>query len=296
MRFAQPRVASRRPAAIAFAFAIVAAGVLTACTFKTPSGMADDNPGGDDDDDGSGGDDAPTQVGCHNDRDKAVLCVDFEDAPLTTTAVDHSLGGPNNVALTDVMGTDHSGQQAALLDASSTLVVAESPSLDFTNNWTLELYVYADPLPTSGGALLGGPLPPPPPPPVYWMFNNNNQYGMELRQDGTVRCVIDTKTVDSMQRVVERAWTHVACVYDGGKLHVFVDGIASECITSGAAPTDGVDGSSIGGNIDRDGNIKEKFIGALDNVALYASALSSQRICELAGHTSCPATCDTVPF
>lgn len=273
------------------ALAALVGSAIAACSFTAPSGSVADDDG---DDDGSGDDDDPTlQPDCHNHTDRAVMCIDFEDASLATAAKDHAVDGPNDAALTNVTATDRSDEQAAMLTKDSTLIIAESPSLDFTGNWSLELFVFADPLPMRGP---GGPfstiLPaPPPPPPVYWMLNNNREYGMELLEDGQVRCVSNNTTVDSMERkVVEKMWTHVACVFDGGKMHVFVDGVSTQCTPSGAPPTSGDDGTSIGGNIGHDG-IDDPFIGAIDNVAVYASALTPDRVCTLAGHTGCNSSC-----
>jgi hypothetical protein len=107
-----------------------------------------------------------------------------------------------------------------------------------------------------------------------------------------VRCLSGTQTVDSPSGVNAHTWTHVACVFDGDKMMPYVDGDSFICQDVQAPPTTGHDGSAIGGNIGAGGMVTDKLIGGIDNVAIYASALSSDRICTLAGHSGdCQAQC-----
>jgi len=257
---------------------------LGACSFHGPPAAS--SSGGDTIDADTGGApmiDASLEVaGCHTTNANVRLCVDFEAPSLTPIVYDGSpLARKNNVSTQGIRAMDRLTEQAAQLDIQSTLTIAETPSLDITGDLTIELWANPQVLPADR----------------YWMFDNNTQYGMELMMDGTVRCDIGNMVVDHPDPISAGSWVHLACVYGSGKLSVFVDGSSTAaCRNAPPPPAGGKDGSAIGGNISAGPTVMQKFVGGIDNVAVYAEGLSPQAICQLAGHTNCgPYICATGP-
>jgi hypothetical protein len=261
----------------------VAAMALAACSFHAGAATP---PGGDDDviDGPLDHDSGTTTPPCHNTTETPALCVDFEETALVPFIPDQAPGNLNTVASTSVVPMQRNAEQAAQLSMPSKLVIPESDTLDIGGPLTIEMWINPDMMP------MGPPMTH-----VFWMFNNNNQYGMELTFMGSVRCLSGTTSIDSPGGVNVHTWTHVACVYDGTTMKSYVDGDTFACKDMGAPPTNGHDGSAIGGNIGAGGMVTDKFIGGIDNVAVYATALSTDRICALAGHSGgCQEECTTI--
>lgn len=257
---------------------------LGACSFHAApplGGPPSDNP---DAPTGGAPDDASLEVAsCHTQDPNVRLCIDFEQPALTPIAYDGSpLAQKNNVTTQGIRAMDRLTEQAAQLDTNSTLTIAETPSLDITGDLTIELWANPQVLPPTDR---------------YWMFDNNTQYGMELMMDGTVRCDIGNMVVDHPTTISAGTWVHVACVYGSGRLSVYVDGSSTQaCRNVPPPPAGGMDGSAIGGNISAGPTVMQKFVGGIDNVAIYAEALSPGTICQLAGHNNCgPYICATGP-
>ncbi|MGE5182898.1 MAG: LamG-like jellyroll fold domain-containing protein, partial [Acidobacteriota bacterium] len=91
---------------------------------------------------------------------------------------------------------------------------------------------------------------------------------------------VSTTTVVQLQL---DAWTHVACVYDGDTLELFVAGNVLACNHTRLAIDTAVQGG-IG--------VGTAYTGGLDDVHVYGSALSASDICRLAtGGTTCKSIC-----
>ena len=70
-------------------------------------------------------------------------------------------------------------------------------------------------------------------------------------------------------------WHHVAAVFDGSNLTVYLDGWADGTVATSVAPTAGPASLKIGGRGD---DSAQRWQGDLDEVALYPGALSADRI------------------
>jgi hypothetical protein len=244
---------------------------LGACSFHTPS-PASGTP------DGDAGtlpmiDASHAVAGCHTTDPSVRLCVDFEEPSLIPIVYDGSpLAQKNNVTTQGIRVMARDSEQAAQVDTGSMLTIAEATSLDITGDLTIELWANPQDLPTDR----------------YWMFDNNMQYGMELLADGTVRCDVGNMIMDHPVPIESGSWVHLACVYASGRVSVYVDGSSvNACRTLPPPPAGGMDGSAIGGNISAGPTVMQKFVGGIDNVAIYASGLQPQEICTLAGHGDC---------
>ncbi|MGN6106955.1 MAG: LamG domain-containing protein [Kofleriaceae bacterium] len=251
---------------------------LVGCSFS-PAG---DDTAGDNTPDASP---HPPARRCSASPDPAlVLCLDFEDQPLADVAVDGS-GRLHDAAASRVGVGARGGEQAAMLSADSSLHVAETPDLDLAQ-LTVAMWIQPEAAPPSGK--------------VWWLLDNADQYTMQYEDEHQIRCGVRGETVDGDRAVAPRSgWHHVACRYDGTELRVYVDGDVVDCEqVTGAAATGGSTGTAIGSRVLSLANgvqVRDRFLGGIDNVAVYGRALEEDRICAAAGRPpgSCSTRCPT---
>jgi hypothetical protein len=248
---------------------LIAAVMAAGCSYSEPTvGGGDTGP--------DGGGNVPPNT-CPTSDSSLRLCLQFS-GPLTPTVTD---GMSHVVAATNLTAMTRAGDPAAHLDSTSEMFIApiDASDLDNVTNLTIEMWIAPDQHPMPGQ--------------TYWMLDNNTEYGMEYRDNGTIRCVISDKTVDGTAMVATTSWTHVACTYDQSRMIVLVNGAVDNCTNENTPiPTNGTDGVAIGANLGLGPVFNNRFIGGLDNVHVYDRALSGGEICTLAGHgTSCPHRC-----
>jgi hypothetical protein len=123
-----------------------------------------------------------------------------------------------------------------------------------------------------------------------WFAANPYQYELGLVTDQVV-CTINSPSGQSATTGIgplqAGAWTHVACVYDGTKVVLYVNGLIGDCLAANF-PIDTTErnGVQLGGG----------FAGGIDDVHVYARALSATDVCQLAtGGTSCRSSCPPPP-
>lgn len=187
------------------------------------------------------------------------LCLDFEDsqfAPMVTDAspsrLDSGAAGVNGV----VRGPTDIGASFAL---TSRIDVPESAALDIGGALTIEMWV------APGFAHSAN------------LLQNTGQYRVQMDGQGRIGCSTNNAATWSVDEADPREWTHVACVFDGTLLAVYIDGVRSGQTTSTGAPTGGTNGTLIGSG----------FAGALDDIRVYARAWSATDVCAHAGRTTC---------
>jgi hypothetical protein len=105
---------------------------------------------------------------------------------------------------------------------------------------------------------------------------NTNQYRIQLSADGRIGCALGNSQVwsTSYQRV--RTWSHVACTFSDSTLRIFIDGGAAGTAPSTGAPASGTSGTQLG-----------YFAGRLDDIHVYARALTPAQVCTHAGRSAC---------
>jgi hypothetical protein len=215
---------------------------------------------------------------CHSSDSALRLCVDFEAQPPIDGSTEHLALSSEHVTAINRL-TFGITERAVQVDVMSSLRVAESNALDINGDFTLELWIDPAQLPAAGTK--------------YWMFDNNTQYGMELDADGRIRCLVSTTALEGTTRVAPGSWTHVACALAGKRLAAYVGGAVDACHSANPPVTTGDNGSAIGANVSASQRLSEQFVGGLDNLRVYARALSSAEICTLATdgtgcHKDCP--------
>jgi hypothetical protein len=164
------------------------------------------------------------------------------------------------------------------LTAASRLRIAETPDLDLT---VLTIEMWIAPVSTLR-------------PPRYRLLDNHAQYFMEYADSQRIECGIGLQYFASDAKITDTNWHHVACTFDGSELRVYVDGSVSKCGSpTMPLPTNGIDGTAIGASY-AFGNFVLNYVGGLDDVHIYARALSAAEICTAAEQSSCNASCPAV--
>lgn len=262
---------------------VLSMGGLAACRFDNAGvgGGGDDVPDLDAgrDPDGAPADarpidaaqpDAAVAAFCDPDDPDLVACWRFDD-PVTggLATVTDGAGASDGLALgvSAVAGPAGHGMALGLSEASE-VFVPESDALDLTAPLSIEVWVK----PASTNETRSG------------LLDNNGQYAIFLSDAGEPRCVIGTSSLDGLP-VSLGVWTHLACVYDGMKLRLYVDGAQiSEKSLTAAVPTDGLDGLHLG----EDGpNGGDQLDGAIDDVRIFSRARTAAELCAAAA-PNCP--------
>jgi len=201
------------------------------------------------------------------------LCVSFGQNPIDLLDPAHALIEATGIQpIQGILNT-----VAGAFDGGSHLRFAESPDFD-VQDLTLEFWM--------------APSARPPKDKRNWIVDNNTQYFATYEDDGSVRCGIGASTASSRTSVSTNSWHHVACTFSASaqQLRVYVDGNLSSCDSVNSIPQGGNDGVAIGANFGA-GGYKENYVGRLDALHLYASALSASDICSAANRSGCNAQC-----
>lgn len=239
------------------------AGLLAGCGFSSPP-VASEAAGGSD---GRGDLPAP----CDITDPELRLCMSFDSEPML-----QDLSGLANVVAdaSQIVRIDRDGYRAAQLTAASKLRIAETTDLDLT---TLTVEMWIAPGQVSH--------------PSYRLLDNHLQYFMALADRQWLECGIGPEYIASAALITDTEWHHVACTFDGKELRAYVDGSVSACAApSIQPPTTGVNGTAIGSSFFA-GRFQEPFVGGIDDVHVYARALSASEICSAADRASCAASC-----
>jgi hypothetical protein len=221
----------------------------------------------------------------------------LDDGAGSTTAHDSS-GRGNDGTLFHLDGAWTSGRAAGALEIGHAgwVGVVPSPSIDaITNQITVSAWVYwegtittADTWGTALSRQLGTGI--------------NQHYHLSLHMDGkpsfwlttapTPPATADTVLlVEAATAVPKTTWVHLAGTYDGAEARLYVDGTlaASTPITGNFHPD--TTPVILGGNgNDASGVPTELFPGRVDELMLYARALSEAEIADLHAGLLFPAT------
>ena len=120
---------------------------------------------------------------------------------------------------------------------------------------------------------------------VTWSAEEGARAGYMLRLDSQrrARCALldgngkDNPSVEAKTSLPLDAWSHVAAVYDGTRLTIYIDGVRRGSSVVPHGPTEGsapVDIGTLGGGTN--------FNGRIDDVRIYKGAISAEAVAELA--------------
>jgi len=167
--------------------------------------------------------------------------------------------------------------RSLLLDQSTrqAVTVPDAPSLSLTGPFTLAAWVFltADTISTSTQGII-----------EKWEWDGKRAHlGFFLRLDAEQRprvATIGTRMLDDVAPaapVPRQTWTHLAGVFDGSSLRVYVNGAEQARLDTTVAPEDGSSPVEIGRAMG-----VGTFHGLLDDVRIYARALSAADVGALA--------------
>ncbi|MDQ3301096.1 MAG: LamG domain-containing protein [Myxococcota bacterium] len=245
------------------------AALLAGCGFSAAPGASEPDEGMDASS-ASEPDDGPTvRRRCEDPSTR--LCVDFEE----TAAVSDERGSP--IEAFAIEPERRLAEQAGSFSVTSQLLVGEGAALDITPRITIEMWARPDAIPEDAS----------------WLLDNPTQYSIQLDRDGNVQCTMAGERVISSRALTAATWHHVACTYDGQLLRVYIDGSLRGCRGSNRPiAIDGTLGTAIGARLQAVPAFANRFLGDLDDVHLYARALSASEICALgATGPACTSSC-----
>jgi hypothetical protein len=174
--------------------------------------------------------------------------------------------------------------RAFLLDGVSAHVrVADSPSLHISGPMTVEAWIR----PTAIGgdqAIMGkwGANPGP--------ASTQLSFSFSLESDGRLYLLVcgdgggaDTAQAESTSSVAAGQWSHVAGVYDGSTVSVYINGVLSGQTSYGDGIFPGSNDLAIGGVVGgaASGDVIAPFNGMIDEAAIYRRALSGTEIAQI---------------
>ena len=242
--------------------------MIAGCSFARGSTPVTGQPGAEPDA-GPGPGSGTTAAACHVADSTIRLCLDFE-GNVVPTAVDLSTGYHDATTLA-VMPMPRGTQQAVQLISESLITVPETVDLDISQFLSIEMWL----APSTRSD------------PTSYPLANRTQYAMSYDRDGLLGCAVGTNaTGTSRDLLALNVFTHVGCTYDGAMVRLFVGGDVVGCRSAhGPIPTGGTTGTSIGAG---------RFLGGMDDIHVYARALTASEMCARAGrivcNTVCPAT------
>ncbi|WP_425391337.1 LamG-like jellyroll fold domain-containing protein [Ekhidna sp.] len=179
-------------------------------------------------------------------------------------------------------GTLYSVENALIFDGDDNITVADDPTISPTGNITLEAWINLTSVGafhtiigkydgTEGGYLL--------------RVNNSNFVEFHTMDDNTTSSVATGSTALSAS-----TWYHVAGVFDGSELRVYVNGVLDGALTDTRNPKDGssalIIGEAFGGILDFNGSLDEVRIWNTDRTAAQIRANAASRITNPTGEAN----------
>ncbi|MEZ4382778.1 MAG: LamG domain-containing protein [Nannocystaceae bacterium] len=192
------------------------------------------------------------------DDPELVACYEFDDGFDGFTLQDGSSYGNDGTkfGVAESAGIVGSG---VLVAATSQIVVPEAPSLVITGPYTVAAWFRADQLPEVRAGIV----------------DRAGNYGVFYGADAHVQCRVTGFTVAAEASL--GAWHHVACVFDGASLGLFVDGelrgkTALDDLSAGSGPL-------VLANDSPEPLVEQALVGALDRVHVWSRALTLEELC-----------------
>ncbi|MEU2612408.1 beta-N-acetylglucosaminidase domain-containing protein [Micromonospora sp. NPDC007271] len=194
------------------------------------------------------------------------------DAAGASTAVDSSASGQNGTYLAGA----HPGAEGAITgdraaDLSAGYIEARrSPRTNLQGAFTLEAWVKLDTLaPAPGQAIIESYTGP-----------AINGYALRVT-DGVLQAWSlgaagkGYGLVTGRTRLTANEWHHVAAVFDGSRLTVYLDGVVDNSVATSVSPGSGTASVKLGGRGD---DTYQRLQGDLDEAAIYGRALTAAEL------------------
>jgi hypothetical protein len=118
------------------------------------------------------------------------------------------------------------------------------------------------------------------------VLDKGGQYSLFIFDTGDIRCQFGNFADNTGVKVPLDEWTHIACVFDATEIRVYVNGEEAAVFSHETALNQGPDNDLV---IAADSpDLDARLHGAIDNVELWAAALSPEMICGRAGPLCAP--------
>jgi hypothetical protein len=203
---------------------------------------------------------APIVPACDVTNPDLVACWSLDD-----TLADDSAAGLDAVATGPLLFVPGIRGRALQLDPITAVTLPESPLLDLVPALTLEMWIRLS---------LGNDA---------FLFDNDAQYALWHESSSFAGTIITAASGGQdvgggTVRLGE--WQHVAIVFDGANVALFVDGLeVDRRAAQGSANTSGTTGSRIGANANEN-NLSST--GAFDEIRIWRTARTAAEICAAA--------------
>ena len=191
----------------------------------------------------------------------------FDDAPGSTVAVDSSGNGHDASAIGDPAFVPAQLAGGLELDGNDALVVAAAGDLDAPDNVTVAAWIQ-HPL-TSGWRSI-----------VDKRDGRQNGYDFYIDTSSRLYMRVNSQTLSSGTAVADGLWHHVAGVYDGTDLVLYVDGVEDGRLGAAGETISTSSALQIGRNWDL--SVSSFFTGQMDDLRIYDRALTAGEIATLA--------------
>lgn len=207
----------------------------------------------------------------------------FSEVSGSTTA---DVSGNNNTGTLATGTTWTTGKYGNGLQFDGTngrVTIADAPSLDLGNTGTIAAWVKLNSLNRWHGVIAKGAA------------NNDSvhNYALEINNSNRFLCILgdgsNAVTVASSTTATTGTFYHVACVWNGTTLQLYVNGAASASATQALVPA----GNTAALNIGQFGGNSDRLNGTIDEVRIYSIALSQAQIADAMNSPIQPPVPDT---
>jgi len=186
-------------------------------------------------------------------------CYDF-NADSGNTVIDGSANTNDGVSTNASYDTGIEGS-AIVLAGNGQVIVADHDSLDPAGAFTLEAWILPDTIPGSGR---------------WGIIDKDGQYGMFLNSSAQIYCIVVGSGSTTVGPITAGVWTHVACVFDGDSMLVYINGSPLSEASAAAASNTGGAQLYLGANSPGGG---DHFSGRIDGVRLWTLGLTPEEVC-----------------
>jgi hypothetical protein len=200
----------------------------------------------------------PAAALCDSSDPTLIACFPFEGDTIDAS------GKKNEVTATGVTFAPGVNGQAASFNGASQVSIANTALWDVPV-YTVELWYYQ----RSYNATRAG------------IFDSDNRFSMFVYGSGEFRCSRAGTYFAINDKMPLDTWTHVACVYSGSTLSLYVNGVLSDQTMAPFLDSGGT--TTIGSNAPNG----DYFDGMIDSVRVWNIARSANDICTAAGKPNC---------
>jgi hypothetical protein len=203
---------------------------------------------------------------CDNNNEDLRLCLRFEEETGATMLLDESKYG-NHATVANANFTLGFEDRVLVSQADFDSNIAEASSLDPLIALSIDMWLRP-----------AGPINS-----LEWLFDNDLQWGMYLDAGNRVVCDfgVGGMVASGNDVIVAGTWQHVACVYDGDTVTLYLNAkaLASVPFTSDLRQ-DGGNGSCLAQDCPNGG---AEYVGQMETLRVWSIGIDRLTLCQAAG-------------